>query len=44
VRYLDSADAGPPLEIGEPLPDGDATFELRGRSVVLLGLPAGPGG
>jgi pullulanase/glycogen debranching enzyme len=43
VRYLDSADAGPPLEIGEPLPDGDATFELRGRSVVLLGLPAGPG-
>ena len=44
VRYLDSADASPPPETGEPLPDGDATFELRGRSVALLGLPVGPGG
>jgi len=42
VRYLDSAEAGQPPDTGEPLPDTVATFELRGRSVVLLGLPVGP--
>jgi isoamylase len=44
VRYLDSADAAPSPEDGEPMPDEDATFELRGRSVALLGVPVGPKG
>ena len=36
IRYLDSADPGPP---GRPPATEEATFELRARSVVLLGRP-----
>jgi pullulanase/glycogen debranching enzyme len=36
IRYLDSADPGPP---GRAPATEEATFELRGRSVVLLGRP-----
>jgi isoamylase len=43
VRYLDSADADPPQPAGHPLPEAGAGFELRGRSVALLGIPIGPG-
>jgi glycogen operon protein len=41
VRYLDSADPGPPSEDGEPLPPAATTLEVSPRSVALLGLPAG---
>jgi pullulanase/glycogen debranching enzyme len=44
VRYLDSADAVPLAENGAPLPDADATLELGGRSVALLGIPLAPEG
>ena len=40
IRYLDSAGGDPPVPSGEPLPEGETSFDLRGRSVALLGLPA----
>jgi hypothetical protein len=39
IRFLDSA-SGVSAAPGEALPGGETSFELRGRSVVLLGLPA----
>jgi glycogen operon protein len=39
VLHLDSAGAGSTPETGEPVPESDATVELGGRSVVLLGIP-----
>jgi hypothetical protein len=41
VRHLDTADPEL-LSEGVPLPNGVGAFTLRGRSVVLLGLPRSP--
>ncbi|MBA3688560.1 MAG: glycogen debranching protein GlgX [Chloroflexi bacterium] len=40
LRYLNSAEADPLAAAGESLPEAEATFELPGRSVVLLGIRA----
>ncbi|MEO8639210.1 MAG: glycogen debranching protein GlgX [Chloroflexota bacterium] len=40
ILHLDPADPEPLMLAGRPMPPDDATFELRGRSVALLGLPS----
>ena len=40
IRYLDSADAEPPPSAGEAIQVDQRTIDIRGQSIVLLGLPA----
>jgi isoamylase len=44
IVYLDTADAEPPLPAGVPLDEAATAVTVRGRSVMLLGLPSPPGG
>ena len=40
IGYLDSADPDPAPPAGHPVQPDERTVELRGRSVMLLGLPS----